>query len=121
MSVINNIHGEFAPIVQSIEDDAHFEELVLTYIRKNKPDTPLSQLLNELHRLSPEVPVTMQKLNSSLLYSAISLRKDPNYIDYTTDTLDKNTIQLLMLNMLTTNMMNKMKDNYDGDDNLIYL
>lgn len=118
MSVINNIHDEFATNIQVIEDDTCFQELVLTHIRKNQPDTSLPHLLNELHSLSPDVPLTMQKLNSALLYSAISLRTDPNYIDYTTEILDKKVIQLLGLNMLINKMMDKMLHNYDEDYNL---
>ncbi len=99
------------------EDNNNFNELVLAYIKNNQPDGELVQLLNEMRDLSPEVPVTMQKLSSALLYSDTTLRSDPDYINYTSDVLDQRTNQMLGLNMLTNIMLNNISHYYDEDKN----
>lgn len=100
------------------ENNHNFNNLVLEHIKKNKPEGTLEQLLNEMKELSPDATVTMQSLNSALLYSDASLRTDPDYNDYTTEILDNRTNQLLVLNMLTDAMLNKMSLFYDEDNNL---
>ena len=59
----------------------------------------------------------MQKLSSALLYSDTTRRSDPDYINYTSDILDKRTSQMLSLNMLTNIMLNNIIHRNDEDDN----
>lgn len=115
ISIYNN---QLAPNVkyQTEEDNNSFNEVVLAHIKSNQPDGELVQLLNEMRALSPETPVTMQKLSSALLYSDTILRSDPDYTNYTCDILDKRTSQLLGLNMLTNIMLNNISHNYDEDN-----
>lgn len=110
---LHNNHFEHFTNRQVTEDNINFNDLVLEHIKKNKPDGTLEQLLTEMKSLSPEARVTMQSLNSALLYSDASLRTDPDYVNYTTDILDNRTNQLLGLNMLTNIMLNNMSRLYD--------
>lgn len=116
---INNNHFEYLTKHQAREDNINFNDLVLEYLKKNKPDGTLEQLLTEIKKLSPQATVTMQNLNSALLYSNASLRTDPYYVNYTTDTLDSRTNQLLGLNMFTSTMLNNISrfynENKDSD------
>lgn len=100
---------------QNTRNNIDFNELVLEHIKLNQPDGTLYELLNEMKDLSPDSPVTMNELNSALLYSDATLRTDPQYIDYTTEILDSRTSQLLGLNMLTNMMLNNMFQHYDED------
>jgi len=106
---------------QSVDDNRNFNDLVLAHIKNNRPDGSLDQLLNEMKKLLPDMPVSMQKLNSALLYSDMTLRIDPDYEDYTTEVLDNRTSQLLGLNMLTNIMLNNIlrHNNEDEDKYLI--
>jgi len=98
-----------------IEDKTDFNNLVLTHIKNNQPDGTLLQLLNEMKGFSPEIPVTMQKLNSALLYSDTILRSDLDYINYTNEILDKRTSQVLGLTMFINVMLNNISHQYDED------
>lgn len=84
-----------------------FDDQVLQFIRDNKPEGTLTELLNKIKLLNPDAKYSLQQLNKALLYSDATLRRDPDYEAYTTDTLDKNTTQLLGINMLVNNMMNR--------------
>jgi len=106
---------------QKAEDNNSFNDVVLAHIKSNQPDGELVQLLDEMRALSPEMPVTMQKLSSALLYSDTILRSDPDYINYTCEILDKRTSQLLGLNMLTNIMLNNISHNYDEDKDQTFL
>lgn len=113
---LHNNHFEHFTNRQVTEDNINFNDLVLEHIKNNKPDGTLEQLLIEMKKLSPEATVTMQSLNSALLYSDASLRTDPDYINYTTDILDQRTNQLLGLNMLTNIMLNNISRIYDKNE-----
>ncbi len=118
MTIYNNSSENYVQ-QQKINDTNDFNNLVLEYIKDSQPDGSLQDLLDEMKELSPETPVTMQKLNSALLYSDTTLRNDPDYIDYTTEILDKRTSQLLGLNMLTNTMLNNISRQNDEDKELI--
>jgi len=99
------------------ESNNSFNELVLSYIKDNKPEGELVQLLTIMKNLSPADPVTMQKLSSALLYSDTTLRSDPDYVNYTSNILDSRTSQMLSLSMLTNIMLNNISRHYDEDEN----
>lgn len=101
-------------IFQSKSD---FNEQVLNYVKKNKPDGTLNDLLNQLKVLSPNSAKTLPQLKNALAYSDTTLRTCPEYQKYTSDVLDKQTCQLLGLNMLTTTMMLKLISPTDENDN----
>lgn len=87
-------------------NELSFDDRVLQFIRDNKPEGTLNELLKNIKSLDPEKKYSLQQLNKALLYSDATLRRDPDYEAYTTGTLDKNTTQMLGVNMLVNNMMN---------------
>lgn len=107
------------------EDNSHYEtsqlnfdDQVLQFIRDNKPEGTLTELINKIKSLDPDNTYSLQQLNKALLYTDATLRLDPSYEAYTKDTLDKNTTQLLGVNMLFNNMMNSIffpSDDKDED------
>lgn len=115
-SIYNNLL-EYNVKYQKVEDDNCFNDVVLAHLRNNKPAGELAQLLHEMRRLSPEVPITMQKLSSALLYSNTTLRSDPDHVNYTNNILDKRASQLLGLNMLINVMLNNLLHHDDEDNN----
>lgn len=118
ISIYNN-SSEHYERQQKTNDTNNFNDLVLEHIKDNQPSGSLQELLDVMKELSPKNPVTMQKLNSALLYSDTILRNDPDYVDYTTEILDKRTSQLLGLNMLTNIMLNNIPRQNDEDKYLI--
>lgn len=114
-TIINNVNSEYNNQTQSADEQSNFNDLVLTYIKNNKPDGTLDQLLEKMKSFSPNEPATMKKLNAALLNADLMLRSTPEYEDYTMAVLDKNTCQIACINMLNNTLINKMID-VDEDD-----
>ncbi|WP_168395624.1 type III secretion system protein [Erwinia amylovora] len=84
-----------------------FDDRVLQFIRDTKPEGTLAELINKIQSLDTDHKYSSQQLINALLYTDSTLRGDPNFQDYTTETLDRNTSQMLGVNMLINNMMNR--------------
>lgn len=107
MTAITNIASIYQSNNDVATDDLSFNDKFLKYVKENKPDGDMSELLKKAKELNPESNMTLSQFNSALLYTDTILRADPDYQDYTDNTLDKNTTQMLGINMLTNKMMDK--------------
>jgi len=107
MTAIINFATTYQSSRESDTDELSFNDKFLNYIKENKPDGDLNNLMEQAKELFPEEKMTMSQFNSALLYADTILRANPDYQSYTSETLDKHSIQMLGMNMLTNKMMEK--------------
>lgn len=108
MTTISNIDTAYQSSSASNTDELSFNEKLLNYIKENKPDGDLNNLMEQAKELSAEKNMTMTQFNSALIYADTILRANPDYQSYTSETLDKRTIQMLSINMLRNKMLDKL-------------
>ncbi|MGP3590884.1 hypothetical protein [Vagococcus sp. WN89Y] len=116
MTAINNIASAYQSRSATDSDELSFNDKFLNYIKENKPDGDLKSLMEEAKELFPQENMTMSQLNSALLYADTILRANPDYQEYTSETLDKNSVQMLGINMLTNKMMEKFTSSEEEQD-----
>ena len=100
-----------------INNDNDFNQLVLTYASETKLDSTLNKSANELKSFSPVTSCTMHKHGYTVKNTDTILHTDQNFSDYTDDTLDVKTNQLMCLNNLINTIFYKsfFYDNEDED------
>ncbi|PKC36090.1 type III secretion system protein [Pantoea ananatis 15320] len=118
MSSINYIASSSPYVKDGESSEENFNDKVLHYFQKNKPDDKLSDIMDQMRSLSPDRNVSMHQLNEALLYSDTYLRNTDEYTDYANNVLDKRTFQLLGVNMFFNNMMYKSFTETDRDPSL---
>lgn len=109
MNAINQISEiGFNKENQSGETDTDFNQRVLDYIRKNRPEGNLQSLFDALKKLYPGHNPGMGELTSALTFadSTLRLEADPDIHRYTHDTLDALTTQGLGVNSFYNSIMN---------------
>lgn len=92
-----------------------FNDKVLHFIEQNKPQGSLTELMDQLRELSPDKALSLQQLNTALLYSNTHLRNTEEAKEYTDRVLDKHTCQMLGLNMFYNEMLYKIFTRTDDD------
>lgn len=95
--------------------EENFDDKVLHFIEKNKPQGSLQDLMVQMRGLSPDKSISLHQLNKALLYTNSHLRSAIETKDYTHTVLDKHTTQLLGLNMLYNDMLYKNFSSSDDD------
>ncbi|XTZ39287.1 type III secretion system protein [Salmonella enterica] len=121
MTIINNMDALSRNQQQHelAADEPGFNDIVLNYVKNNRPEGSLQELLQQMKSLATDTAPTLQQLNTALLYTDATLRQDPDYQSYTSSTLDKHTTQMFGVNMLTNQMVNKLMISSDDDKDLI--
>lgn len=115
MTNISNITTSSLYIKDSISADESFNDKVLHYLKQNKPEDKLNELIVQIRALSPDKGVSITKINEALLYADTYMRNTDEYKDYANNVLDKRTIQILGVNMFFNNMINKFFTESDDD------
>lgn len=113
--------ASLSPSTQRLSDSngsESFDDLVLQYIKENRPEGNLDDLLKALKALVPDEKVSLQQITNALANADSTLRKDPEWQDYTDATLDKQTSLVLSLNMLFFSLLSKMGTNSDEENGL---
>ncbi|CCG86216.1 hypothetical protein [Erwinia piriflorinigrans] len=118
MSKVNTHMTAYEHKLKNLDEtsELNFDNRVLQFIRENRPEGTLNDLITKLKSLDPDNAYSLQQLNKALLYTDTTLRGDPNFRDYTKDTLDKNTSQMLGVNMMVNSMMMKWISSPDDKD-----
>lgn len=101
---------------QEMKSRTCFNELVLKSMKENRPDGTFNELLIKIKQLSPDKPLTLKEINSTLLYSDGILRNDSEYKDYANEVLDKRVMQAFCLNALYNNMLYELSTDSDDDE-----
>ncbi|MEH4929670.1 type III secretion system protein [Enterobacter cloacae] len=106
MSNINTpVLSQILPTKNGSESSVEkFNDKVLHYIQKNKPQGSLAELMKKMKELSSD-RVTMHQLNTALLYTNTYLRHTAENKKYADEVLSKYSIQLMGVNMLYSKMM----------------
>lgn len=116
MTAITGFSAAYQNSNDTSADETSFNDKFLNYIKENKPDGDVNALLQKAKQLSSDNSMTMSKFNSALLYADTILRANPDYQDYTSETLDKYSTQMLGINMLTNKMMDKFISSEEDQD-----
>lgn len=95
--------------------EENYDDKVLHFIEKNKPQGSLKDLMEQMRELSPDKTLSLHQLNKALLYTNTHLRSANETQDYLDTVLDKHTTQLLGLNMLYNDMLYKSFSSSDDD------
>lgn len=115
MKIPINLVGS-AHNLHSYDDiNTDYNNLVLHYIKDNRPAVPLNALIQELKNLTPARPPTIHSLACSLQYSNSALRDLPDFNDYLHENLNHYTSQLLGIRMLINDMLNKFNTQVEED------
>lgn len=82
-----------------------FDDLVLHYFQNNQPEGSLNDILADIKALAPYNKLSLQELNTAVLIADGEMRNNETYKQYTDNTLDKLSSQLLGVNSIYNTML----------------